>query len=865
MAKEDLLSIIPIVGKQLNKKNEETEKSASKVNQKSLESEMPFDKVIGSIICIDKGRYRTIARTNAISIDDMDKEDQNNIIDGYSEWLNGITKPFQIYIPSFNLDIRDNINRLQERLEDEDNDMVCDWLEDDMNLQKELVEENDIIDTQFYLVFEEQFKSTGDPYKDYLKAKKELSKAVKFASDELEGIGLNLVQLKYDDIGKLLYYGLNPFSAGIQEPYFEENLIIHSEQIENKRKKEIKEIIPEELEEKKFTLSNKETTHLKDGGLTFKQKITPYSTDDSDPDYIRCGDAYICIYEIFDYPVYMPRLWAKKLYKYRRNMDLSMHICPKKTSEVYKELDRASINYGSSMIDERTGETRKANTMLEKKMISTSKDIDKFMDLLGSGESAFHFSFYISVKSKDREELRDMCDELENIIGSINVEFRKTTGNMKNGLWSVIPLGLNLLGAERNMLTSGVANSLPFTNFSFTHKNGFFLATHKYNTSFVCFNPYNLDNANGGILGASGGGKSVTVKKIAKGLTTVLNVPIRIIDPEGENIPFAKSIGGEVIDYFVGSDHKINILEPEPDDEMKSLIKPQINFVKIFLGKILGDLSKEDRAVIDASLIYLYNKFGFTDDKDTYYDDSRKDEGIFAIGRPKRIPPTLYDLYLLWDSDELKGITEYNTKPLANLLREWTRLGSNDLFDGHTNVDFKNPRLFFNLKHMDKAIKGPGIFVLMQKLWDLSRKNPLEYKAIVMEESHVLFRDDEMGEYVYDINKRIRKYGGSCIYVTQDITDFLKTKWGPEIIKNCSWSILMKQDRGNVDELQERYQMTRSEAMKMTRFNPRKGEAYLVADKFRIPINIRISKKEDRTFTTKTADLIAMQKELQIG
>lgn len=670
-----------------------------------------------------------------------------------------------------------------------------------------------------------------------------------------------------------MYYGLNPFSAGIQEPHFEENLIIHSEKIEIKEtnkeviSEESKEVISEESneeKEEKFSLSNKETTHLKEGGLTFKQKISPYSIDDSDPDYIRCGDAYICIYEIFDYPIYIPRLWAKKLYKYRKNMDMSIHISPKKTSEVYKELDRASIDYGSSMIDERTGETRKANTMLEKKMVSTSKDIDKYMDLLGSGESAFHFSFYISVKSKDREELKDMCDEIENIIGSINVEFRKTTGNMKNGLWSMMPLGLNLLGSERNMLTSGVANSFPFTNFSFTHKNGFFLGTHKYNTSFINFNPFNLDNANGCILGTSGSGKSVTNKKIAKGLTTVLNIPIRVIDPEGENISFAKSIGGEVIDYFVGSDHKINVLEPEPDDEVKSLIKPQINFAKIFLEKILGDLSKEDRAVIDASLIYLYNKFGFTDDKGTYYDDSRKIEGVFAIDRPKRIPPTLYDLYLLWDSDELKakGITEYNTKPLANLLREWTRLGSNDLFDGQTNVDFKNPRLFFNLKHMDKAIKGPGIFVLMQKLWDLSRKNLLEYKVIILEEPHVLFRDDEMGEYVYDINKRIRKYGGSCIFSTQDITDFMKTKWGPEIIKNCSWSILMKQDRGNVDELQERYQMTRSEAMKMTRFNRNKGEAYLVADKFRIPINIRISVKEKRTFTTKTSDLIQIQKEL---
>ncbi|MNP52188.1 AAA-like domain protein [compost metagenome] len=118
-----------------------------------------------------------------------------------------------------------------------------------------------------------------------------------------------------------------------------------------------------------------------------------------------------------------------------------------------------------------------------------------------------------------------------------------------------------------------------------------------------------------------------------------------------------------------------------------------------------------------------------------------------------------------------------------------------------------------------------------------------------------------MGEYVYELNKRIRKYGGASIYATQNITDFMKTKWGPEIIKNCSWSVLVKQNKKDIEPILECYEMTRSEAVRMTKFNRDKGEAYLIADKFRIPINVRLSDKEMRVFTTKTSDLKRIAKE----
>ena len=864
MAVKDVVSIIPVIGKKLEKKVENKQVSKEKyILDKTVEQEIPFQKIYGNIVKVKDGKYLAYARTNAISLDDMDEEDQDVILSGYSEYLNGVTRSYQVYIPSYTLDIREQIEKIDKRIEEEDDKDIIDWLEDEKRLQIKVREENEVIDTQFYFVFKTEFKPTGNEENDYLKAKKELMKIYKTASDELQGIGLHLKMLNYEEIGKLYYYSMNPFAAGIQEPEFSNNTVIESQKYKVKKKeKELHE------DEEIFSIKEKETNHLENGGIDFKGKIAPYSINDKlDPDYIKVGSAYMTIYEIYDYPKYPPRLWAKKLYKYRNNIDISIYIEPVKTSEVIKELDKAAIEYGSSMIDERTGEIRKAVTSIEKKMIATSTDISRTLDELEGGEqSYFQYSHFIMAKAKSVEELEDTCYELENVLGSMRVLFRKTSENMRNALWTVLPFGENRLGTKRSMLTSGVANGFPFTNYNFSHKDGVFIAINKYNMNFIYFDPWELDNANGVILGCPGAGKTTTLYKLEKGLSVVKDIKLRVIDPEGEQvrkrlingreISFAESIGGEVIDYYVGSKHKINILEPEPDDEVESLIKPTINFVKLFLKKIMVDLQKSDINKLDYSLIYLYNKFGFYDDKETYYDDRRKSDSNFYLGRPKRKAPELYDLYQLWyeEPEELKNVVG-ETRHLANQLREWTRLGTNDLFDGQTNVDFKKKRIFFNLKRLDKEVKNIGMLVLYHKLWTMQIQNYAEEEVDITDEAHVVMKDDEIAEYVYDSNKRIRKYGGANIFSTQNVTDFTKSKWGPEIIKTCSWSIILKQNKIDADIIKDIYQMTRSEALKTTRFNRDKGEAYLVADKFRIPINVLLSEKEYEMTTTKIKDI----------
>jgi hypothetical protein len=295
------------------------------------------------------------------------------------------------------------------------------------------------------------------------------------------------------------------------------------------------------------------------------------------------------------------------------------------------------------------------------------------------------------------------------------------------------------------------------------------------------------------------------------------------------------------------------------DDNGKPLrlIRAHIPFVKRFLKKTV-EIKDGEMQKFDALLSYVYNKFGFTDDVSTYYVETPVEGDLMGTTRKtRRRAPELYDLYKAAKSNAVLDVVG-DTTEIADRLRPWTREGNDDLFDGQTTIDFKNEkRIIIGLKHLDDEYKDIGALVIFDKMW----KHGLAldgYKLIYCEETHYLVRDEELGRYVYDFAKRFRKFGGGLLLVTQNITDYMKTKYGPEIIKNASTSILMKQDKADAEILGEMFQMKKSVSLKMTKFNKNKGECYMIVDNNVIPMNVKVSDYELKVF--KTGDMGAETK-----
>jgi type IV secretory pathway VirB4 component len=125
-----------------------------------------------------------------------------------------------------------------------------------------------------------------------------------------------------------------------------------------------------------------------------------------------------------------------------------------------------------------------------------------------------------------------------------------------------------------------------------------------------------------------------------------------------------------------------------------------------------------------------------------------------------------------------------------------------------TVLDFFNLLDLANRNNFDEKI-----FIILQKIEQEIQRNYLENKqknidnkfVILIDEAHLLINQKDTLLFIYQLTKRIRKYNGSIVVITQNLSDFFANKETKEfslsIIKNCNYSALFKATSGDVNDL----------------------------------------------------------------
>jgi conjugal transfer ATP-binding protein TraC len=117
-----------------------------------------------------------------------------------------------------------------------------------------------------------------------------------------------------------------------------------------------------------------------------------------------------------------------------------------------------------------------------------------------------------------------------------------------------------------------------------------------------------------------------------------------------------------------------------------------------------------------------------------------------------------------------------------------------------------------NRKNFDEKI-----FIILQKIENEIQRNYLkniknkeENKFVILiDEVHLLISSNrkETLLFIYQLTKRIRKYNGSIILITQNLSDFFASEETKEfsnaIIKNCNYSAFFQLHSGDVNDLEK--------------------------------------------------------------
>ncbi|KKP81001.1 MAG: Type IV secretory pathway VirB4 component-like protein, partial [Candidatus Levybacteria bacterium GW2011_GWB1_35_5] len=515
-----------------------------------------------------------------------------------------------------------------------------------------------------------------------------------------------------------------------------------------------------------------------------------------------------------------------------------MFIYPSQTADVLSDLRRKIAEMEATIAsDEDEG------LDIDPKVKASLEDALSVQEELAKGiERFFQFSLYVSLISEDLQELNEASKRLNATLSSILLLPKVATLQMEDGFKSTIPLGEDRLYITRNMDTTSLASTFPFTSAMLTQDKGVMYGINQQNGSLIIFDRYSLENANEVILGKSGSGKSYLIKlEVIRQF--MFGTEVIVIDPEGEYGKLAKQLAGEEVAFTASSAIKINPFDlsgmyEEGENELGLKILSLHGLLKIVMGK----LNATQDAILDRALVETYRQKGITTDP----------------GTQKKQPPLMEDLYKV-----LLGMEDEKAKELALMLEKFIKGSLSGIFNQQSNFDISNPLTVFNIKALEDELRPIAMHIILDFVWTKVKKD-LKKRLLILDEAWYMMRYEDSASFVYSIAKRSRKYYLGLTTITQDVQDFLSTDYGKAVLSNSSIQMLLKQSPSEIDLVSDVFYLTAGEKQLLLSANV--GEGLFFAGQNHVAIQVVAAAFEHEAITSNPQEILeqAMQQKNEL-
>jgi conjugal transfer ATP-binding protein TraC len=573
----------------------------------------------------------------------------------------------------------------------------------------------------------------------------------------------------------------------------------------------------------------------KEGIISVKDLISPSSMEIT-TNTLKINNIHAKTYYVYSYPRYLEPNWLSPIINFDATFDLSLFIYPRDSAKIMKILRRKVVEMISSKhMNEKQGKIN--STSLD----TALEDAQELRVNLQRGmEKFFHVGMYITVYAKDAATLKQTSKQIETILGGQLVMTRSADFRTERGFTTCTPQAIDLLEVTRNMNSSPLSTTFPFISSDLTTDEGILYGINRHNNSLVIFDRFNLENANAVVFAKSGAGKSYAVKlEILRSL--MMGTDVLVIDPENEYEELSKTVGGTYVRMSLTSDQRINPFDlplPVDKDEIRpgELIKENtINLIGL-LNIMLGKLTPEEEALMDKAILQTYELKGITLQTEKPWEYEM---------------PTMGDLENVLHS--LDG-----SKNLAVRLEKYTRGTFSGLFSDTTNVDLKSGLLVFCIRDLEEQLRPIAMYMLLNFIWNRVRSE-LKRRILVIDEAWHMVQYEDSGRFLHNLTKRARKYYLGITTITQDVEDFLDSKWGKPIITNSSMQLLLRQAPVAMDRLKKVFNLTDGE--KYLLLNSNVGQGLFFAGNQHVAIQIIASFGEDQIITSNPEQLLARKQE----
>lgn len=591
-------------------------------------------------------------------------------------------------------------------------------------------------------------------------------------------------------------------------------------------------MFPFNKKNKKTNTPDKPLDKLAAGLVTVKDIIAP-SAIEVDFNHIKINNTYFRTFFVAGYPRFVNANWLYPLVSFNRSLDISMYVYPVESKEILESLKR-KIGEMEATIQ---SDIKRGRVIDPTTQVALDDALDLQKQLAKGAERFFQFGLYITIPSDSPEELDQIGKQVESALGSLMIISKKATLNMEDGFITTLPTATDRLLITRNMDTTSLATTFPFSSSELTSNEGIMYGINEHNDSLIIFDRFTLENANSVVFGKSGSGKSFFVKLEAL-RSFMFGTEIIILDPEDEYEPLCNAVGGEYIKFSFNSGVKINpfdlsgIIE-EGENELGLKILSIHSLMRVIMGK----LSPTEDALLDRALILTYKQKGITPDPPTQ----------------KREPPLMEDLY-----KALLGMEEPEAKLLADRLEKFIKGSLSGIFDQRSNVDLKNPFTAFSIRDLEEELRPIAMFIILDYIWTRIKKD-LKKRILIVDEAWYLMKYPDSATFLYSIAKRARKYFLGLTTLTQDIEDFLNTDYGKAIVSNSSIQVLLKQSTTSIDRVAEVFYLSQGEKHLLLAADV--GEGLFFAGPAHVAVRVIASPDEYQLVTSNPEEIIKMKEE----
>lgn len=506
---------------------------------------------------------------------------------------------------------------------------------------------------------------------------------------------------------------------------------------------------------------------------------------------------------IKDYPTVVSNAWGAELFN-MPNTKVTMKIRPVDRYKAVRQIDHALEEVRSQY-----GETGKASKSMELEThYNTLSEV--LSRLQGDNETLFNVNIYVTIYDKDLTKKEENYkkgikadDEYYGIPIKKKIKRTLSEGSFKTTdmlmlqfeayASSCVSAYDALKGESRGIHSSSVAAVFPYVFKTLNDKNGICIGESNGLPVFIDFFKRDKDrvNSNVVIIGKSGSGKSYATKTLLANLAAE-NSKIFILDPENEYYEMAKNFDGKIIDVGSATQGRLNpfniiaaLDDSEEDDDGEATASSSYNvhlqFLEEFFTQILPGMDADAKEYLNNIIVRMYDDKGI----DEYTDLSKL--------KPEDYP-TFDDLYdkILNDYQFSQGeYSKQNLRTLLNYVSKFASGGRNSLiWNGPASVSTDENFIVFNfqslLANKNNTVANAQMLLVLKYIDNEVIKNRdynIKYGAnrkiiVVIDEAHV-FIDAKYPialDFMFQLAKRIRKYSGMQIIITQNVKDFVGTQ-----------------------------------------------------------------------------------------